>query len=1087
MTFRHFLQFLLITVIVIPATTSGDISSLTKANLGKYGTVCDWKTGVPVNLGPTGATGWPRNREIVVTGVDRFSPADEILREGDIILAANGKVLEPDSRRSLGRAITESESFTRKGILNLKIWRADRTMEVIIKLPIMGDYSSNWPEDCSKSKAVLYNACEWLARNQLNNGLFPVCYGTESYTPCSVNGLLLLCSDDTRHLENARRLAYHLIRERNPKPSKTCGLANWAWSYSAIFLSEYYLLTGDANVLPFLQDLHKWITAGQTEAGSWSYGTNTSKPSEENQNQIGLACFLALVLMNDCGVSVNEKALSRSTGFFQRFVYTESIAYGDHRPWAQAGGSGKDALGAIIFRMLNDREASAYYANRVADLYPWIEEAPTGPYFSFLWSPLAARFAPEKRYRRFMDHWQWYYDLSRRWDGSFLAPPNEWTVGDQYTMRGPGFTTGGMAIAYALSGKRLQILGAPGSVFSKVKLSAGLQEVREKFIQKQWHEVEPLSKKLDGKISNSEQDYLAQLRKAAKQTQDSIELTLKSIEENIKRNDLPLAKIQADDLQMLMGSDDPRLAKIFEKLAKLKDHPVFQAEKEFQENRYLCSFDRQARAKMARLAASDSIGSLKQQAAGILADSARWPNYRNSFTAEEELNIYHNSSQGDAPDPVAVKVMDKLAHLQGRYWVQYEAKKIYNKTGLPGEGSIWDLLIRPMDLSPEKWCYLFPGKDDSPKNWQMLSFDDSAWNRAADLYAGVKHWNTNACRVVIRGTFELEKCDYDRLLVFCRTDTPADFYLNGELAGKFLRNTEGFCETFKLSESSAGLLRKGKNVIAISAASDSGGIAITLGLQGIRYDKTDFGVRPDWVLRTAEGPGNQPAVIPENIVSEYDMTGKTPAELLDLLGDESAMVRWFAAAAFAGQDEQSIPELRKRLLHENPVIRESSARALAYMGAMADPAIADLLDLLKNEENNLVKRAAVDSIGFIASAKSGEFVKCKETVQTLVGLLAHKDYKVRDSAAKALGNIGASASEAIPHLEKALKDNDWWVRESSAKALKSIDPSGKIVQPMLDKAAETETHRWVLKALGKPIEGVDMPLDVDKRNTYLRL
>jgi HEAT repeat protein len=53
--------------------------------------------------------------------------------------------------------------------------------------------------------------------------------------------------------------------------------------------------------------------------------------------------------------------------------------------------------------------------------------------------------------------------------------------------------------------------------------------------------------------------------------------------------------------------------------------------------------------------------------------------------------------------------------------------------------------------------------------------------------------------------------------------------------------------------------------------------------------------------------------------------------------------------------------------------------------------------------------------------------------------LTHEDFRIRGLAAHHLGNIGASAADAVPMLEKLARDDpDAKVRENAAKALEKI-------------------------------------------------
>ena len=61
-----------------------------------------------------------------------------------------------------------------------------------------------------------------------------------------------------------------------------------------------------------------------------------------------------------------------------------------------------------------------------------------------------------------------------------------------------------------------------------------------------------------------------------------------------------------------------------------------------------------------------------------------------------------------------------------------------------------------------------------------------------------------------------------------------------------------------------------------------------------------------------------------------------------------------------------------------------------------------------------------------------------EAVPALIESLASEDIFLRGGAAKALGAIGAAASDAIPALEKCLKHEDAWVCKTAEYALEKI-------------------------------------------------
>ena len=75
----------------------------------------------------------------------------------------------------------------------------------------------------------------------------------------------------------------------------------------------------------------------------------------------------------------------------------------------------------------------------------------------------------------------------------------------------------------------------------------------------------------------------------------------------------------------------------------------------------------------------------------------------------------------------------------------------------------------------------------------------------------------------------------------------------------------------------------------------------------------------------------------------------------------------------------------------------------------------------------------------------------------------------RRECARALGQIGLAAKDAVPALKRALQDREWDVREASARALGKIRPADEEVVLALIEALEDPKAdvRWTsAKALG---------------------
>ena len=93
-----------------------------------------------------------------------------------------------------------------------------------------------------------------------------------------------------------------------------------------------------------------------------------------------------------------------------------------------------------------------------------------------------------------------------------------------------------------------------------------------------------------------------------------------------------------------------------------------------------------------------------------------------------------------------------------------------------------------------------------------------------------------------------------------------------------------------------------------------------------------------------------------------------------------------------------------------------------------------------------------------------------EGVENLVKQLKDPEASTRRAAAKALGEAGPGAKEAVGALADALKDNDAFVRRFAAQALGEIGPAAKDAVPALSKAlndSRREVQEAAAAALGK--------------------
>ena len=422
------------------------ISDLTKG--GKKNDKHDW------NLGPTGARGWMWGmrlqtdcaRQILITKVDKGSPADGVLKVNDVILGVNGKPFDSDARIAFGKAITQAEKKKNKGKFNLIRWRDGKTENVTLQLKVMGSYAPLAPMKCPKSLRIMEEACEYAAKKNIGKGI-----------PGYVNALGLLASGNKKYLPMVRDFA------RNLKVKDAYGMSSWNMGYMNIFLSEYYLLTGDKKVLPKIKEMALYLAKGQSQVGTWGHGNVLSTGVLGGYGAMcnpSLVVAISLKLNQKCGIKdpVVEKAIRKSEIFFSSYVNKGNIPYGDHSPRDVHDSNGRCSLAVIFYDLLDNPEAYSFFARMTVASYSQREEGHTGNYWSFLWGPLGAMRAGPEAAAAFIKEQEHMFELERRWDGGFTYQGGANMSDSEHTT--PGWdTTGARILMYAMALRKLHVTG----------------------------------------------------------------------------------------------------------------------------------------------------------------------------------------------------------------------------------------------------------------------------------------------------------------------------------------------------------------------------------------------------------------------------------------------------------------------------------------------------------------------------------------------------------------------------------------------------------------------------------------------------
>jgi Family of unknown function (DUF6288)/HEAT repeats len=418
------------------------------------------------NLGPTGVRGWMHSfkhstadaRQIYVTEVAPKSPAAGVLRPGDVILGLGAANFESDPRQALGRAIGVAESEQGGGKLLLRRWRKGETKTVALKLRVLGSYADTAPYQCSKSEAIVDAGCRSIAESLIEKP------NAGHAIVRAQKALALLASGDKKHRKVLRDQMKRLAKFED-----RVGYHAWSYCFVNIALAEYVLATGDrGEIKKGLKRITRLIVEGQSVVGSWGHRFVDPRTGVLRgygmMNAPGIPLAYSLALAKRAGIRVPglDQAVERSKLLLRFYVGKGSIPYGDHAPWIQTHcDNGKNEAAAVLFDLEGDREATTYFSRMaLASHGPEREEGHTGNFLNLTWALLGvARSGPDAS-GAWLEEFGWYYDLARRWDGSFRhqGPPAQ--KPDSY--RGWD-STASFVLSYAQARRKIFLTGKQGS------------------------------------------------------------------------------------------------------------------------------------------------------------------------------------------------------------------------------------------------------------------------------------------------------------------------------------------------------------------------------------------------------------------------------------------------------------------------------------------------------------------------------------------------------------------------------------------------------------------------------------------------
>ncbi|NQU23226.1 MAG: PDZ domain-containing protein [Candidatus Nealsonbacteria bacterium] len=429
---------------------------------------------------------------LLIKYVFEDTPAHGEIQPDDVIVGANGKKFATPHRNGysvevfgghgpimdFGNALDESQGDELQGKLTVDVLREGKTLQVILDVPTKyGRYGKTFPTDCKKSDLILEELYKFLAAEQRDDGSWGPPH-TNTFAP-----LALLASGKKEYLPLVKKCAQ--MHASTTKAADFSGLINWRYMAAGIVLSEYYLATKEAWVLPELQQVHDFLISSQyvntSQIAESSKDRNPPKdnqrahggwghnPGYEGYGPIGMTTgqgALVLALMHRCGIEIDrarhDKAydfLVRGTGRNGYVWYADAVSR--HDRWADMGRTG--AAGVANFLSPYDDEKymkrALAHARCIGEHPETMPDTHGSPLMGMGYTALAAHVDPTS-FRKMMDSNRWWFTLSQCADGTFYYQPNRDNNPYDFQRGSRVSASAVVALVFSAKNKNLCVTGA---------------------------------------------------------------------------------------------------------------------------------------------------------------------------------------------------------------------------------------------------------------------------------------------------------------------------------------------------------------------------------------------------------------------------------------------------------------------------------------------------------------------------------------------------------------------------------------------------------------------------------------------------
>ncbi|MDX1683025.1 MAG: DUF6288 domain-containing protein, partial [Phycisphaeraceae bacterium] len=622
----------------------------------------------------------------------------------------------------------------------LGLRRGGQTLDVEINLEVMGSYSPTAPYDCPKTDKIVADLEKWLAKR-----------GGAGENFLSTDTLFLLGAGSPEYQGLVRRYIYRKLIDFKQQHN------NWYLGFDSMLLAEYYLATGDRNVLPALERMAANIAAhqiGPDEAkgmtgriGGW-YGKGKKFRNYPTMPPAGMACMIGLTLADRAGAEIDKGTWERGVAHFRhKGAPVGQVIYGDayrDTPLAidpeemlagrLSSDNGKISVAGILFDLIGDVK-TAYVCSLISThAYNHTYPGHGGNFWNNFWTPLGSNVHGKPAFRHFMEGHRWYRELNRMFDGGLIINEGQ-RVG------------AGHGLALVVPRARLQILGGPMSPFA-ADAPAFLQPARDAYFARDYARAESLTEELleSNVVGKKDRLTVEKLLEEARRIQASIQADLDRMKALAEQGRVHEARLDIPQLEGVMPEDDPRLAAIKKTLAEAKARP--------DDRRQYETAQKEIEAPTARLVVDDA------------AESIEWR-------------------------PLTTEIMT------GGKGEKNELGKVED----PAEATKWRLKV-------------IESRDQAPDDWMNPDFDDASW----DQTALPQSWHLNHT-ALLRTTFnveDLESIDRLRFRAWLFRQQDIEIYLNGKLIGKVnnLKKKTGDVDAV-FQAGAVKHLKKGENSLAI--------------------------------------------------------------------------------------------------------------------------------------------------------------------------------------------------------------------------------------------------------------------------------